>query len=298
MKHPLFALVRGILPVCLALAACSETPTAATPQQFAVKVAKEVVKSDYQVPSVADVKGHSNEELIRYGGRLLNETKRLLPNNVGASMNCNSCHIANGKEQKGAPYVNANLTYPQKMPRAGKMVDLAMRINGCFQRSMNGKPLDVNSKEMQAMLAYMAWLSEGLPKKAKIDFDAGGKIDESLVPNPERGKLLYAQQCVSCHGDNGQGSKDARGNVVFPPLWGEESFNIGAGMARTYKAAAFLRDNMPMSVQKNGAWGQGGVLSDQDAVDIAEYFTHQPRPDFAGKVKDWPEGNKPKDARY
>ena len=298
MKWKLTGLASAILPVCLALAACSDAPSAATPQQFEVKVAKEVVKSDYQVPSLADVKGHQNEELIRYGGRLLNETKRLLPNNVGASMNCNSCHIANGKEQKGAPYVNSNLTYPQKMPRAGKMVDLAMRINGCFQRSMNGKPLDVNSKEMQAMLAYMAWLSEGLPKKAKIAFDAGGKIDERLVPNPERGKLLYAQQCVSCHGDNGQGMKDARGNVVFPPLWGDESFNIGAGMARTYKAAAFLRDNMPMSVQKNGAWGQGGVLSDQDAVDIAEYFTHQPRPDFAGKAKDWPAGNKPKDARY
>ena len=118
------------------------------------------------------------------------------------------------------------------------------------------------------------------------------------MPNPERGKLLYSQQCATCHGDNGQGLKDARGDNVFPPLWGDESFNIGAGMARTYKAAAFIRDNMPMSVQKDGAWGQGGVLSDQDAVDIAEYFTHQPRPDFAGKVKDWPEGKKPKDARY
>ena len=286
------------VPVVLALAACTGQPEAAKKNHYEVKVGKEVVKTDYVVPGPTDVLGHENADLIVYGGRLLNDTKRLLPNNVGASMNCNSCHIANGKEQKGAPYVNANLTYPQKMPRAGKMVDLAMRINGCFQRSMNGKPLDVNSKEMQAMLAYMVWLSEGLPKKAKIDFDAGGKIDESLLPNPERGKLLYAQQCVSCHGDNGQGMKDARGNVVFPPLWGEESFNIGAGMARTYKAAAFLRDNMPRSVQKNGAWGQGGVLSDQDAVDIAEYFTHQPRPDFAGKAKDWPEGKKPKDARY
>ena len=246
----------------------------------------------------ADLAEHENKDLIVYGGRLLNETKRLLPNNVGASMNCNSCHIANGKEQKGAPYVNSYYTYPKKMPRAGKVVDLEMRINGCFQRSMNGKPLDVNSKEMKAMVAYMAWLSEGLPKKANIEMDPGGKIDESLVPNPERGKQLYAQQCATCHGDNGQGLKDERGHNVFPPLWGDESFNIGAGMARTYKAAAFIRDNMPMSVQKNGAWGQGGVLSDQDAVDIAEYFTHQPRPDFAGKVKDWPEGKKPKDARY
>ena len=286
------------VPMVLALAACSGSPSSATPQQYEVKLDKAVVKTDYQVPAQADLAEHENKELIVYGGRLLNETKRLLPNNVGASMNCNSCHIANGKEQKGAPYVNSYYTYPKKMPRAGKVVDLEMRINGCFQRSMNGKPLDVNSKEMKAMVAYMAWLSEGLPKKANIEMDPGGKIDESLVPNPERGKQLYAQQCATCHGDNGQGLKDERGHNVFPPLWGDESFNIGAGMARTYKAAAFIRDNMPMSVQKNGAWGQGGVLSDQDAVDIAEYFTHQPRPDFAGKVKDWPEGKKPKDARY
>jgi thiosulfate dehydrogenase len=33
--------------------------------------------------------------------------------------------------------------------------------------------------------------------------------------------------------------------------------------------------------------GQGG-LSDQDAVDVAAYFSHMPRPDFPDKVKEWP----------
>lgn len=295
MALPRFA---SALCVLATLVACSDAPTAATPTQYEVKQNQQTIKTDYSVPAYADLGTRKDAELVVYGSRLLNETKRLLPNNVGAQMNCNSCHIANGKEQKGAPYVNSDLTYPQKNPRAGKMVDLSQRINGCFQRSMNGQPLDVDSREMKAMLAYMAWLSEGLSKPSKIAMDAGGKIDDTLVPNPERGKLLYAQQCASCHGDNGQGLNDATGNHIFPPLWGEHSFNIGAGMARTYKAAAFIRDNMPMSVQQTGAWGQGGVLNDQDAVDIAEYFTHMPRPDFAGKVNDWPNGKKPKDARY
>ena len=92
--------------------------------------------------------------------------------------------------------------------------------------------------------------------------------------------------------------KDSRGDIVFPPLWGDESFNICAGLARTYKAAAFVKYNMPMGIQTKGLWGHGNVLSDQDAIDVAEFFTHQPRPDFAGKVNDWPNGNKPKDARY
>jgi cytochrome c len=47
-----------------------------------------------------------------------------------------------------------------------------------------------------------------------------------------------------------------------------------------------------------GTLGHGNVLSDQDAVDVAEFFTHKPRPDFPGKVNDWPNRPKPKDARY
>ena len=55
-------------------------------------------------------------------------------------------------------------------------------------------------------------------------------------------------------------------------------------------AAAFVKANMPL--------GQGGSLSDDDAYDVAAFFTRQPRPDFARKHLDWPKGGKPKDARY
>lgn len=184
------------------------------------------------------------------------------------------------------------------MPRAGKMVSLEGRINGCFQRSINGKPLDPKSKEMKAMIAYMSWLSASQPADAKVAIVNSGPVDESLVPDPVRGQAIYEAQCASCHGDQGEGLKDKRGNVIFPPLWGPESFNIGAGMARTYKAAQFVKYNMPMAVNFEGAWGQGGVLTDQEAVDVSEYFTHLPRPNFEGKVNVWPNGKKPKDARY
>ena len=74
-------------------------------------------------------------------------------------------------------------------------------------------------------------------------------------------------------------------------------FNIGAGMARTYTAAAFVKRNMPIAFGTHFPLGQGG-LTDQEAVDVAEYFSHMPRPDFPDKVKDWPKGGKPADARY
>lgn len=252
----------------------------------------------YVLPQDTAILDEPNADEIFYGKRLLNETKRLLPDNVGASMNCNSCHISQGKIPLGDPYINSYNTYPRVMPRSGTMVDLEARINGCFQRSMNGKVLDRESPEMLAMMAYMKWLAQNTPKNQKVDINNAGKVDTSLAPDPARGEVIYQAQCATCHGDNGEGIKDSRGDIVFPPLWGDESFNIGAGMARTYKAAAFVKYNMPMGIQTKGLWGHGNVLSDQDAVDVAHFFTHKPRPDFPGKVNDWPSGKKPKDARY
>ncbi|WP_062562780.1 c-type cytochrome [Paracoccus aminovorans] len=252
----------------------------------------------YTVPADKDILTRPNADQILYGKRLLADTARLLPDNVGAAMNCNSCHLGDGKIDAANGYINTVNFYPRVMPRAGKEVDLEMRINGCFQRSMNGKPLDPEGPEMKAMIAYMDWLRQDVPKGQTVDIINAGPIDETLVPDPENGKRIYAAKCAACHGANGEGMSDQSGDILFPPLWGEESFNIGAGMARTYKAAQFVKWAMPPAMHLTGPLGQGGVLSDQDAVDVAEYFTHMPRPDFPGKVNDWPNGKRPRDARY
>lgn len=252
----------------------------------------------YTIPQDTAIVDEPNAEQIFYGKRLLNETKRLLPDHVGAAMNCNSCHIAQGKIPLGDPYINSFNAYPRVMPRSGTEVNLVQRINGCFMRSMNGTPLPPESEEMQAMVAYMEWLAKNTPKSQLVDIRNAGAVDESLVADTARGEQIYYAQCATCHGDNGEGIKDSRGDIIFPPLWGDESFNIGAGMARTYKAAAFVKYNMPMGIQTKGLWGHGNVLSDQDAVDVAEFFAHKPRPDFPGKENDWPDRPKPKDARY
>lgn len=252
----------------------------------------------YTLPADKDILAQPNAEQILYGKRLLADTARLLPDNVGAAMNCNSCHLGDGKIDAANGYINTINFYPRVMPRAGKEVDIEGRINGCFQRSMNGKPLDRESPEMKAMIAYMEWLRQEVPKDQKVDVVNAGPIDQSLIPDPVNGQRIYEAKCAACHGDNGEGMRDQFGDILFPPLWGDESFNIGAGMARTYKAAQFVKWAMPPAMHITGQLGQGGVLSDQEAVDVSEYFTHMPRPDFPGKVKDWPNGNKPKDARY
>jgi thiosulfate dehydrogenase len=255
----------------------------------------------FAVPRDADMPQGERGEAVMLGRRLMTETKRLLPDNVGDEMNCASCHLLAGKVPFGSPFLGTARAFPQYNPRAGREVTLVERINGCFLRSMNGKPLAPESKEMKAMLAYMDWLSEGLPPgrgKMKIQGKGIGKINTDLIPDPENGRKVYDRDCAVCHGKDGEGKYDSRGEMVFPPLWGDKSFNVGAGMARTYTAAAFVYRNMPLAHGMNGLLGQGGALTEQEAVDVGHFFSHQPRPDFPPKVNDWPKGGKPKDARY
>jgi len=253
--------------------------------------------SKFETPRLADMLKEAHAEQLVRGMRLNLETKDLLPGHVGDQLNCSSCHLNAGTVADGSPYVGVSAFFPSYGARAGKVITLEDRINGCFRRSMNGKPLPKDSPDMQAMVAYFDWMKRETKPEDKVAGRGIGKIDRSIKPDPENGKRIYAEQCAVCHGENGEGLRNAAGKMVYPPLWGDESFNIGAGMARTYTAAAFVKRNMPIGFHGKFPLGQGG-LSDQEAVDVAEYFSHQPRPDFPDKVKDWPKDPKPADARY
>jgi thiosulfate dehydrogenase len=258
---------------------------------------KVVDSSAFVTPRIADLLGTQNPEQLVRGMRLHLETRALLPDHVGDNMNCTSCHLNAGTVADGSPFVGVSAFFPSYAPRAGRVITLEDRINGCFLRSMNGKPLDKESADMKAMVAYFDWMTNATKPEDKVPGRGVGKIDPAIKPNGDNGKVIYAAQCAVCHGKDGEGLKQADGRMIYPPLWGDESFNIGAGMARTYTAAAFVKRNMPVGFHEKFPLGQGG-LTDQEAVDVAEFFTHQPRPDFAGKVKDWPTDKKPVDARY
>jgi thiosulfate dehydrogenase len=187
--------------------------------------------------------------------------------------------------------------FPGYAPRAGREISLEERINGCFKRSMNGKPLPPGSAELKAMVAYFDWLKRDATAKSTVAGRGVGKMDPTIRPDPVRGAEVYAAECASCHGAHGEGLRGRDGRLVYPPLWGDAAFNVGAGMARTSTAAAFVKANMPIAARDRFPLAQGG-FRDQDAVDVAEFFSHQPRPDFPEKVKDWPNGGKPADARY
>ena len=243
----------------------------------------------FVVPDEITVPSGPDGAAINLGKALIVETKKRLPRNVGNALNCSNCHLGAGTVAFAGPFVGLWGVFPEYRARDGDIDSLQTRINDCFLRSMNGKPLAWDSKEMNAILMYVRWLSTGVPTGTSVTGRGMGSVDTTLKPNAVRGKQIYAMKCASCHGADGAGVANPAGGYFFAPVWGNASFNVGAGMARTYTAAAFIKHNMPL--------GQGNTLSDQDAIDVAEYVTHQPRPAFAAGKADYAKGQKPKDAR-
>ncbi|MGP5075739.1 c-type cytochrome [Psychrobacter celer] len=89
--------------------------------------------------------------------------------------------------------------------RDARVNSLQERVNGCFQRSMNGTPLDLDSVEMNAFISYMTWLSQDIPIGVLPEGRGFVKVDNALTPDPVKGKEIFAKTCSTCHGKNGEG---------------------------------------------------------------------------------------------
>ena len=191
--------------------------------------------------------------------------------------------MGDGLKADHMPFIGVYARFPQYRPRSATVEIIEDRINDCFERSMNGKALARDSRAMRDMVAYLAFLSYGIPVGAQVEGQGIPRIDP-LPGDTLRGREVFAATCTVCHGADGQGT------TVAPPLWGPHSYNIGAGMARIRTAAAFIKIAMPFD--------KPGTLTPQQAYDVATYLNTRPRPDFARKAGDWPNGDPPPDVAY
>jgi thiosulfate dehydrogenase len=237
----------------------------------------------FRVPGESEIRNPTVLASVRRGRALLRNTRDSLPAHVGNRLQCVSCHPDDGTRQRVMPWVGVYARFPQYRSRAGSTQIIEDRINDCFLRSMNGKPLAAQSRDMRDIISYMAFLSSGYPVFAQVQ---GMGLDSLPVQEGDsaRGHATFTTKCVACHGNNGEGS------VLAPPVWGPHSYNIGAGMARLRTAAAFIRAAMPQNAP--------GTLTEQEAWDLARFINSQPRPDFRGKELDWPKGDPPPDVAY
>lgn len=237
----------------------------------------------FRIPAESEIKDSVTLASVRRGRALIHDTRDSLPAHVGARLACASCHVNDGTVADAMPLVGAYTRFPQYRGRSGKVDLLEDRINDCLDRSMNGKALDMKSRDMHDMVTYMAFLSRGFAPGREMQGQGIPKLDP-LKGDTARGRQLFAVTCVACHGADGNGS------AVAPPLWGPHSFNIGAGMARRNTAAAYIHQLMPQNKPR--------TLTPQQAFDLAAYVTSRPRPDFPGKERDWPHGGAPSDVAY
>ncbi|GAB3199661.1 thiosulfate dehydrogenase [Pontibacter aydingkolensis] len=234
---------------------------------------------------------------IRYGRELIAHTAQYLgPEGsvlqISNGMNCQNCHLDAGTKPFGNNYSRVASTYPKFRARSGTEEDVVKRVNDCFERSLNGQPLEADMKEMQAIVAYINWVGKDVKKDEKPK--GAGLIDIELLDraaSPEKGKLIYAQKCQVCHGEEGEGQMMADGKEYqYPPLWGKHSYNNGAGLYRLSNFAKYVKANMPL-----GATYDRPQLTDEESWDLAAYVNSIPRPVKTSdntKGKDWPDISK------
>lgn len=247
----------------------------------------------WQAPDTSYIPQGTEGDLIRYGRNLIAHTAVYLgPKGkafqISNGMNCQNCHLKAGTIPFGNNYGKVAATYPKLRNRSGTVEGFEKRVNDCIERSLNGEKLPEDSREMKAMVAYLKWVGKEVPKGQMMP-GFGLKSLEPLdrAADPIKGATVYKNYCARCHGENGQGQLANNGiEWLYPPLYGENSYNIGAGLYRLSRFAAFVKSNMPFGINHENPF-----LSDEEAWDVAAYVNSMPRPnkDLSG---DWPDISK------
>jgi thiosulfate dehydrogenase len=236
-------------------------------------------------------------DLVRRGYRLFTDTPYEASRLTHNRLSCNNCHLNAGQRELSLPLVGVDAMFPEYNKRAGRDFTLEERIVGCFMRSENAtggtETPEPDAPEVTALAAYLRWLSRGYPKGENPSWRKRNRIaDDKLMPidrlDPVKGETIYREKCQSCHGIDGQGVQI--GDKKAGPLWGPESWNDGAGAARTYTLAGIVRYAMP--------YLSPGSLTDEEAQHVAAFITSKPRPVYPFKDQDYLAEPVPPDAVY
>jgi thiosulfate dehydrogenase len=263
--------------------------------------------SIWTVPEIGTLPDDAHGRLVRRGRDLITATYAHVGPEVanaadryaGNNLACGNCHLEAGTKKFALPIFGILRDYPRYNARAGEEITIEERVNGCMERSMNGRAMPLAAPQMQALVAYIKFLSTGVPAGEQLSGLGAGKMPElDRAADPDRGREVYANACALCHGADGLGVRRSLPTVdlgyMVPPLWGQDSFNDGAGMARLITAANFVHFNMP-----HGADYLNPQLTVEDTWDVAAYFLSQPRPHKAGLERDYPDLlQKPVDTPY
>lgn len=247
---------------------------------------------EWQAPDINLIPAGNERSLILYGRDLISNTAKYLgPNGSVAAitngMNCQNCHLEAGARPYGNSFAAVAANYPQFRNRSGIIESIEFRINDCLLRSLNGnKSIDTLSKEMRAMVSYIKWIGKDVPQKTKPK--GSGTVELPFLHRAAdsiKGRAVFVSKCIVCHGKNGEGLPRADSSgFIYPPLWGKNSYNTGAGLYRLTRFAGYVKYSMPFAI----ASATAPQLTDEEAWDVAAFVNSQPRPAKTFK-NDWPD---------
>ena len=248
----------------------SNLPEPDAGQADAAHIAPAAQPASFTPPAESAMPSGELGNTIKLGRNIFVHTQVYAKGLVGNGLNCVNCHLDAGRKTDSAPLWAAYVMFPAYRDKNHKVNSFEDRLAGCFRFSMNGTAPEYNSKEMIALTSYSYWLAKGAPTGVELAGRGYPKLANPPLPaDVQRGASVYQANCALCHGANGLGTQ-VNGSYAFPPLWGKDSYNAGAGMHSAKNAAAFIRANMPL--------GKGNSLSVQQAWDVAAFVNSHERP--------------------
>lgn len=263
----------------------------------------------WQVPEISSIADNTEGAEIKLGKSIFVDTYRYIGPDVkdkskrfaGTNMDCQNCHLKAGTQKNVFGLIGTYTRYPEMDTRSGKIINIQERINNCLMRSMNGKAMPEDSKEMKALVAYIKWLSIYVPKGTRTEEQGIPKIQLlTRAADTSSGRMVYLGKCMTCHSEDGEGALNIPGNIDvpadsmkgydYPPVFGEFSYNEGAGMYKLLTAASFIYSKMPYHYSE---------LTVEESYDVAAFINSKSRPVFKDAGKDYPDlKNKPIDSPF
>ena len=138
--------------------------------------ARAEITTIWTVPEIGALPRDAHGLQVREGRDLVTATYAYIGPNVpdpskryaGNNLACSNCHLEAGTKKFGLPLFGLYNDFPQYSARSGGEISIEDRINSCMTRSMNGRPLSHDAPEMQAIVAYIKFLSTGVARNQRV----------------------------------------------------------------------------------------------------------------------------------
>jgi sulfur-oxidizing protein SoxA len=144
-----------------------------------------------------ETRAMQDDDLANPGFLWVLEGQELWRTRAGAAgKSCADCHQEAPASMKGVA-----ARYPAFDARAGRVINLEQRINGCRLQRQQAPALAYESRELLALTAYVGLQSRGMPVQVAIDGPARASFEAG------RAEFLMRQgqfnlSCAQCHEDH------------------------------------------------------------------------------------------------